>query len=116
MADFSYVTKTGRSPQGKQRVYFTCYPDDFEDCFEDICGDILKNQDCAVYYLDPEVLPEEVEDYELQLSSMQLFVIPVTSDLLTENCRRETFFISSSRLCCIPFFMHNASNPSKSAA
>lgn len=87
MADFSYVTKTGRSPQGKQRVYFTCHPDDFEKCFEDICGDILKNQDCAVYYLDPEVLPEEVEDYELQLSSMQLFVIPVTSVLLTENCR-----------------------------
>ena len=44
---------------------------------------ILKIQDCAVWY---ESKPEEAydeEDLQLRLSQMQLFVMPVTTKLLT---------------------------------
>ena len=87
MADFQFRTRGQQSPQGKQRVYFTCHPDDFEKYFEEIQKEILDRQDCAVFYLEPGTQPGDVEDYELRLREMQLFVVPVTTKLLTRaNC------------------------------
>ena len=87
MADFQFRTRGQQSPQGKQRVYFTCHPDDFEKYFEEIQKEILDRQDCAVFYLEPNTQPEDVEDYELRLREMQLFVVPVTTKLLTKTNR-----------------------------
>ena len=87
MADFQFRTRGQQSPQGKQRVYFTCHPDDFEKYFEEIQKEILDRQDCAVFYLEPNTQPKDVEDYELRLREMQLFVVPVTTKLLTKANR-----------------------------
>ena len=87
MSDFQFRTRGQQSPQEKQRVYFTCHPDDFEKYFEDIQKEILDRQDCAVFFLEPSTEPESVEDYELRLREMQLFVVPVTTKLLTEANR-----------------------------
>ena len=87
MSDFQFRTRGQKSPQGKQRVYFTCHPDDFALFFEDIQKEILDRQDCAVFYLEPGTQPEDVEDYELRLREMQLFVVPVTTNLLTKENR-----------------------------
>ena len=87
MSDFQFRTRGQQSPQGKQRVYFTCHPDDFALFFEDIQKEILDRQDCAVFYLEPGTQPEDVEDYELRLREMQLFVVPVTTNLLTKENR-----------------------------
>lgn len=53
MVNFQYKTSGQQKPQGKQRVYFTCHPDDFEIYFEDIQKEILDQQDCAVFFLEP---------------------------------------------------------------
>ena len=87
MSDFQFRTRGQQSPQEKQRVYFTCHPDDFEKYFEDIKKEILDRQDCAVFFLEPSTEPESVEDYELRLREMQLFVVPVTTKLLKEANR-----------------------------
>ena len=87
MSDFQFRTRGQQSPQGKQRVYFTCHPDDFDKFFEEIQKEILDRQDCAVFYLEPNTQPEDVEDYELRLREMQLFVVPVTTKLLTKANR-----------------------------
>ena len=87
MADFQFKTRGQQNPQGKQKVYFTCHPQDFEMYFETIAGEILDRQDCAVFFLTPNTTPEEVEDYELKLGEMQLFVVPVTTRLLTKESR-----------------------------
>ena len=87
MSDFQFRTRGQQIPQGKQRVYFTCHPDDFEKFFEEIQKEILDRQDCAVFYLEPNTQPEDVEDYELRLREMQLFVVPVTTKLLTKANR-----------------------------
>ena len=87
MADFQFRTRGQQSPQGKQRVYFTCHPDDFEKYFEEIIKEILERQDCAVFFLEPNTQPKDVEDYELRLREMQLFVVPVTTKLLTKANR-----------------------------
>ena len=87
MADFQFRTRGQKSPQGLQRVYFTCHPEDFEKFFETIVKEILDRQDCAVFYPEPGTQPEDVEDYELRLKEMQLFVVPVTTKLLTQKNR-----------------------------
>lgn len=80
---FLYKTRGMASPQGKRRVYFTCYPEDHERFFEQISNELLKIADCAVWYNPDEVY----EDIELDLGQMTLLVVPVTTKLLTKPCR-----------------------------
>lgn len=87
MADFKYFTRGSSSPQGKPRVYFTAHPDDYDRYFEEIRKELLDRQNCAIFYLDADTKSEEVEDYELRLGEMQLFVIPVTAKLMTQPNR-----------------------------
>jgi len=78
-----YKTKGNVSPQGKRRVYFTCHPDDYERFFEKISSEILKFSDCAIWY-NPD---DNYEDIDTDLGQMNLFVIPITTKLLTKPCR-----------------------------
>ena len=97
MVQFSYAARSGSSAQGKARIFFTSHPDDFR-FFEEIRAMILDRQNCAVYYLDPGLNPdaifcddsfnsEDKKSYLLDLSLMQLIVVPVTTKLLTQPNR-----------------------------
>lgn len=91
MAEFRHTTQLGKNPRGMQKVYFTCHPDDFDSTFTQIKKEIFARQDVAIWYLDPNIKPEDVEDYELQLGLMNLFVVPVTAKLLnTPNRAMDT--------------------------
>ena len=90
---FSYKTRGDVSPQGMQKVYFTCHPEDFSLYFEKIREEILSRQNCAVFYLEPGKEPEDIETYRFDLSQMQLFVVPVTTKLLTRENRAMDFEI-----------------------
>ena len=83
MAEFKFYTRGQLNPHGKPRVYFTAHPDDYDRYFDGIREEILSRQNCAIFYLEPGTDKREVEDYELKLSQMQLFVVPVTIKLLT---------------------------------
>ena len=84
MAALKYKTIGNSNPQGKPRVYFCCHPEDFEKYFEMVSDEILAKQDCAIWYSDN--LNVRDEDFFLDLKQMQLFVMPVTTNLLsTEN-------------------------------
>ena len=86
MGALNYKTRGDSSPAGKARVYFTCHPADFPLCFRRITDDILGQQNCAIWYLNPEEEPDPVR-YEADLEQMQLFVIPVTARFLKEPNR-----------------------------
>ena len=101
MVEFRYYTRGGSSPQGKPRVYFTAHPDDFR-FFDDICKEITDRQNCAIFYLDPDVKPEEVADFDLRLSQMQLFVVPVTTKLLLQPNRAMDVDVPLAMLHHIP--------------
>lgn len=82
-----YKTRGNASPQGKPRVYFTGHPEDVGLYFDEITDDILRNQNCAVYYdAEPEVDCAR-EELLRELEQMQLFVIPVTSRFLLQRSR-----------------------------
>lgn len=78
------LTRPNEKPEGKAKVYFACHEDDFEGCFEEITGEILGKQNCAVYYYRPGTEVSH-EDRLLDLMQMQLFVFPVTVKFLTEE-------------------------------
>ncbi|MGN1086252.1 MAG: toll/interleukin-1 receptor domain-containing protein [Porcipelethomonas sp.] len=89
-----YVTRNEKeSAHGKSKVYFTCHPNDRNLYFEEITQSILKYSDCAIFYDEDPDLPEDSEDFLLNLSEMQLIVIPVTANFLYKECTaRNTVF------------------------
>ena len=72
MMKFLYKTKGNTNPKGKPKVYFTCYPSDFEKHFRKICNDIFKTQDCAIFYT--ENMTKEIE--EKYTVKGQVMVVP----------------------------------------
>ncbi|MCR4750706.1 MAG: hypothetical protein K5852_00250 [Eubacterium sp.] len=83
-----YKTRGMSSPNNKARVYFTCHPDDFGKHFQRITDAILNEQNCAIWYMDPDEAIDE-GSYCEELERMQLFVLPVTRAFLeTENRAR----------------------------
>ena len=84
MANLRYKTRGNTNPKGKPKVYFCCHPEDFVKCFQNISNEILDKQDCAIWFADGHI--ERDEEFYEDLKQMQLFVMPVTTNLLcTEN-------------------------------
>ncbi|MBQ3499464.1 MAG: toll/interleukin-1 receptor domain-containing protein, partial [Clostridia bacterium] len=81
MERLKFKTRGMRSPQGIPRVFFCGHPKDFDRLFESVSDEILAKQNCAVFY-DSTPDAERDEQFYLDLKQMQLFVIPVTSELL----------------------------------
>ena len=85
MSNLTYLTRGKASPQGKPRVYFCCHPDDRELFFDSISSLILKYHNCAIWYNADPNEPYDREERELDLSQMQLFVVPITYKLLARS-------------------------------
>lgn len=81
-----YKTRGNVSPQGRPRIYFCCQSDDFSYLFEPITKEILDIQlNAAIWYYDPsEGIPDD-ESFIADLSQMQLFVVPITSNFLYKD-------------------------------
>lgn len=80
MAELKYKTRGNSDPNGKPRVYFCCHPADFDLYFETISDEVLSKQNCAIWYLESGT--DVRDDFFLDLKQMQLFVMPVTTNLL----------------------------------
>ncbi len=87
MAAVSIVVKNRVDIFNKPRVYFTCHPQDFENSFEKISGYLLAKHDCAIYYTKDMEADIPAEERETDLGRANIFVVPVTSLLLTTNNR-----------------------------
>ena len=79
--DLTYKTRGESSPQGKPRVYFCAHPKDHARFFEAISDEILARQNCAVWSAKETDAPRDA-DFLHDLTQMQLFVMPVTAELL----------------------------------
>lgn len=87
MSKLNIITKGNASPENKPKVYFTCHSMDFERAFSSMCEDIFKVYDCAIFYTEDMTEPLDEETREIDLNTMNLFVIPVTFRLLSEPNR-----------------------------
>ncbi len=84
MPTLKFKTRGESSPQGKQKVYFCCHTEDFAKFFDSISKEILDKQNCSVWY-DVEPQNEYNEQFFNDLKEMSLFVMPVTTNLLTKE-------------------------------
>ena len=91
MSKLSYRTIGNENPQRKPNVYFSCHPDDFRQFFDEYSTKILRIIECAIWYESEPEAEFDKEDLELNLSLMQLFVMPVTTKLLTTRNRAMDF-------------------------
>lgn len=83
MYKLSYRAWGGALPLEMPKVFFTCFPDDFDSTFDSICDDIFRTHRCAVYYTVDMSSEIPSEQRLTDLDGMNLFVIPVTKALLT---------------------------------
>lgn len=81
MPSLKFKTRLDSHPQGKPKVYYSSHEDNF-NYFDEIVKDIFEYTDCSIWYFD-----SEDEDYFDSLKQMQLFVMPVTTKLLTTKNR-----------------------------
>ena len=104
LMELKYISRGTGNPRGKARVYFSYHPAD-AGLMDHICDMILKKQDCAIYYYDyAEGEPDTDELFPL-LEQMQLFVVPVTSAYLLEECnayRNEFFYAFEKHIPILP--------------
>ncbi len=103
-------TKGNASPKGKPRVYFTCHPEDLDLYFDKICEDIFASRDCAIYYTPDLRAPIEDADKATDLGTHNLFVLPVTYRLLTEDCRAmrtDLAYAKAEHIPILPFMMES---------
>jgi len=91
MSNLKHITRNGVNPQGIPKIYFCCHPDDLEHYLKDISKDILRHQNCSIWYTDDRDACDEF--FFNDLSLMQLFVIPITKEFLsTDNEALNTDF------------------------
>ena len=83
----NYRTRENDNPKDKSRVYITCHPLDKDKHFESICKKILSLYDCAVFYTENMDAGYEKELLHTDLERMNVFVIPITYQLLSTSNR-----------------------------
>ena len=81
MTMLKYKTRAMSDPQGKPKVFFCCEPDDFSQYFGPVSNQILEKCNCTIWY-HPSEEREYGSELLYELSCMQLFVMPVTTNLL----------------------------------
>lgn len=86
MASLWYKTRGSESPDKKQKVYFCAHPKDY-DLLDTIATELHRFQNCAIWYDQEPLAAYDTDEYKSQLAQMQLFVMPVTTALLTEESR-----------------------------
>ncbi len=96
-----YKTRGMVLPDKKPNVFFCCHPEEQEIYLSEIAEDILKYQNCVLWYTDESGEYNE-EDHLIELSEMQLFVMPITRKLLTTKNRAYELEYQFAISNCIP--------------
>ena len=85
MSKLIHKTREGSSTYGKPRVFMSFYKTDLDGPVSELCEDILRINNCAVYMYDDGVIPAGAETREAELGQMQLFVLVCTSDYMSKQ-------------------------------
>ena len=99
-------TNGGVSHKDKPRIYFSCHSADFDELFPEVSHYLMTSFDCAIYYYRGEPVLDDLFFSDLQ--RMHLFVVPVTSRLLTTPNRTmdtELPYFLKHNVPVLPFLM-----------
>ncbi len=104
----------GEVQNSAPKVYFTCHKKDVEKYFDRICNDIFECCDrrCIIYFKEDMNL--EIPDDEIAcLEGMNLVVVPITKNLLSEAnpSMREVQYALEKKKEVLPFMTDPALSP-----
>ncbi len=103
MLNIGYKTKSNDNPKGKSRVWFCAHKNDYK-YLSDVLHDVFEYTNAAVYYdLNPN--DDTLADDLSELSEMNLFIMPVTSNLLYTSNRaidKELIFALQNKIPVLP--------------
>ena len=103
-------TKDKGRPNRRRKVYFTCHPEDFNNCFEIIYRHIFKVLDCAIYYTQDMNSDYSDAIWNDDLAEMTLFLIPITKKLFQSDNRAMLLdipFARENHIQILPFMMED---------
>lgn len=104
VSELLYKTRASSTVRGKSKVYFCCHPDEFDKFFKQISDEILAVSNCSVWYNgDREGIKDEA--FFADLLQMQMFVMPITTKLLTTHndaLEREFKFATENHIPVLP--------------
>jgi len=87
MKQLRYKTLFDVTPSGKSKVFFCALPSEFDEYFDKISNEILRAQECSIWYLEKGT--EITEELLRDLEEIPLWVFCVTPEfLLTDNDER----------------------------
>lgn len=70
----------------RPKIYISAHHDDFALYFDRLSNDLFQTGECIIFYdPDPEH-PEDLENFDFDLSQMNLIVIPITYNFLFKDC------------------------------
>ena len=93
--------------KGKPKVYFCSEAIDRERYLAPICEEILEEQNCCIWYPE-EGTDRTAADYLEDLCDMQLFVVPVSADLIFRTAgevKREYDLAMERRIPVLPIMV-----------
>ena len=105
MEKLQWKTRNSINPQGLARVYVSCRPADFAPYFSSATDDILRLQNCALWFLPPEETVTDWDFHQSNLQQMNLLVLLVTPELLEgahEVVDREVQFALANHIPVLP--------------
>ena len=108
MSVLRHKTKGNESPRGLSAIFFCCHPNDFPRYFTQIAEELLRLHHCAVWYADPDT-PRDEAFWE-DIKEMDLFVVPVTADLLytpSEAMTKELPFAIKNSISILPLMQED---------
>lgn len=91
MYNIKYLSKNSEDYTDKQKVYFSCHPDDRKLYLDVLKNDIFSCADCVMLYDENPFAEYDESDYKHLLLSCNLIVIPVTAKYLSEANRSRDF-------------------------
>lgn len=83
--NLKYLTSGDTSVSLKRKVFCAYHPNDFS-ALNEVFRDLSKVCDCTMFYYDSGNEPNNEEQLETELKSMNLFVLVVTTDFLFKPC------------------------------
>lgn len=95
--------------QGKSRLYFCSTPEDLTFYLAPLCEDILQIQNCGIWYPGPDT-DRSSSDHLQDLTEMQLFILPVSSQLLYGDngpVQRELALAKEHHIPILPVLMED---------
>lgn len=77
-----YISKEKNSPYGKAKIFFCLYSYADKQFFEETKNIVTENENCVLWYNDEET---EISEELNSLDEMQLLIIPLSNQILTEK-------------------------------